>query len=102
LKNLNNLKLKLNTEKPKLEETKKEPVIENSFEVFKLKVLKKIKDDRVLSGLRLKTVVTGTYIIIYQGVKTNILARFTEGRNYIIYRSIIQKRLSDLIEEYYQ
>lgn len=127
MENLNNLKLKLNQQmkaksvdseneiksvdlennvKPEIKEKfinkEKTQVQLDPFEIFKTSVLKRLQSDKTLKNLRLKTIITGTYIIIYQGVKTNIIARFSKGKKYLVYRSIITKKLSDLIKDYYQ
>ena len=68
------------------------------FPTLKELIIDKLKNDRILKPLRLKVIDQGISLIIFQGVRTNVLGRINRSGKHIIGRSQLNIRLGNLLE----
>lgn len=85
----------------KKEEKKPEESNDNdplTFEKFKRAVGDLILDDKVLIQMRLKWYEDATQMIVFQGVRSNVIARLRSNGQHVINRSVFKKRIQDVLE----
>jgi len=75
---------------------------QEAFNLFKEQLKQRLKEDVPLFKMHLGYIEDDRKIILYQGVHSNIVARFNADRIFLVYRSQVQRRLKDLIDSYYQ
>lgn len=71
-----------------------------TFDIFKKKVVELCITDNLISKMKLQFIDGADALIIYQGVRSNIVARIKRNGNHIIYRSALKKKISKLNKQY--
>jgi len=69
-----------------------------TFEGFKRKVGELIMDDKILLQMKLKWYEDATQMIVFQGVRSNVIARLRSNGQHIINRSTFKKRIAQVLE----
>lgn len=91
------------TEEPKITiEKTEEPTEDNNlltFEAFKRLVGSLIFEDKILIQMKLKWYEDATQMIIFQGVRSNVIARLRSNGQHVINRSVFKKRIQDVLEK---
>jgi len=82
----------------KSEPSKDKPDAPLSFEGFKRRIGKLILDDKILIQMRLKWYEDATTMIVFQGVRSNVIARLRSNGQHVINRSVFKKRVQEVLE----
>ena len=82
--------------KTKPEESKDDGPL--TFEEFKRKVGELIFDDKILIQMKLKWYEDATQMIVFQGVRSNVIARLRSNSQHVINRSVFMKRIQEVLE----
>jgi len=69
-----------------------------TFEEFKRKVGDIIFDDKILVQMKLKWYEDATQMIVFQGVRSNVIARLRSNGQHVINRSVFKKRIQGVLE----
>ena len=69
-----------------------------TFEQFKRKVGDIILDDKILVQMKLKWYEDATQMIVFQGVRSNVIARLRSNSQHVINRSVFKKRIQEVLE----
>ncbi len=69
-----------------------------TFEEFKRKVGELIFDDKILVQMKLKWYEDATQMIVFQGVRSNVIARLRSNGQHLINRSVFKKRIQEVLE----
>ena len=69
-----------------------------TFESFKRRVGDLIHNDRILERMNLKWYEDATTMIVFQGVRSNVIARLRSNGQHIINRSVFKKRVQDVLD----
>ena len=69
-----------------------------TFEEFKRKVGELIFDDKILVQMKLKWYEDATQMIVFQGVRSNVIARLRSNGQHVINRSVFKKRIQEVLE----
>ena len=70
---------------------------EITFSQVKRKIINLIKTDIHLKQMYLNTFDNENTIIIYQGLKSNVLARIKENGQHIILRAVLEKKFREIL-----
>jgi hypothetical protein len=87
-------------EEPKI--TIEEPTEDSNlltFEAFKRLVGDLIFEDKILIQMKLKWYEDATQMIVFQGVRSNVIARLRSNGQHVINRSVFKKRIQDVLEK---
>lgn len=91
------------TEEPKITiEKTEEPTEDNdllTFEAFKRLVGDLIFEDKILIQMKLKWYEDATQMIVFQGVRSNVIARLRSNGQHVINRSVFKKRIQGVLEK---
>ena len=69
-----------------------------TFEDFKRKVGSLVLDDKILIQMKLKWYEDATQMIVFQGVRSNVIARLRSNGQHVINRSVFKKRIQAILE----
>jgi hypothetical protein len=69
-----------------------------TFEQFKRKVGELILEDKILLQMKLKWHEDAAQMIVFQGVRSNVIARLRSNGQHIINRSVFKKRIQAVLE----
>ena len=69
-----------------------------TFEEFKRKVGDIIFDDKILIQMKLKWYEDAAQMIVFQGVRSNVIARLRSNGQHVINRSVFKKRIQEVLE----
>lgn len=70
-----------------------------TFEQFKRLVGDLIFEDKILIQMKLKWYEDATQMIVFQGVRSNVIARLRSNGQHVINRSVFKKRIQDILEK---
>lgn len=98
---LKGLKNQEKTEEPKITIEKTEEPKDDllTFEAFKRLVGDLIFEDKILIQMKLKWYEDATQMIVFQGVRSNVIARLRSNGQHVINRSVFKKRIQDVLEK---
>jgi hypothetical protein len=69
-----------------------------TFEEFKRKVGTLLLEDPILIQMKLKWYEDATQMIVFQGVRSNVIARLRSNGQHVINRSVFKKRITQVLE----